>query len=197
MHCCMALATFFIPQSNFKRMAKALDHNISSKIRRYLGKQTQTKTITEISRNLDIGRNTVAKHLELLKIQGLVEERTVGQAKLWSLTATPFDSDKFGFSIRDMKGRHIYSYGSKALSKFGFDETTFQGKTTSEALGDSYNDVDQTALDAIKTEKLAICHRRYASDKFQAKVVQYFFPNYDNKGQLTGTISFASISDTQ
>ena len=106
-------------------MAKALDHNISSKIRRYLGKQTQTKTITEISRSLDIGRNTVAKHLELLKIQGLVEERTVGQAKLWSLTATPFDSDKFGFSIRDMKGRHIYSYGSKALSKFGFDAVSY------------------------------------------------------------------------
>ena len=71
-------------------MAKALDHKISSRIKKYLGNQTQTKTITEISRSLDIGRNTVAKHLELLKIQGLVEERTVGQAKLWSLTATPF-----------------------------------------------------------------------------------------------------------
>ena len=48
-------------------MAKKLDYQISSKIRKYLGKQTQTKTITEISRNLDIGRNTVAKYLELLK----------------------------------------------------------------------------------------------------------------------------------
>ena len=178
-------------------MAKKLDYQISSKIRKYLGKQTQTKTITEISRNLDIGRNTVAKYLELLKIQGLVEERTVGQAKLWSLTATPFDSDKFGFSIRDMKGRHIYSYGSKALSKFGFDKKTFQGKTTSEALGQPYEDVDKAALEAIKTESLSICHRSYESRKFKAKVVQYFFPNYDNDGKVSGTISFASISDTK
>tara|TARA_B110000014_G_scaffold254611_1_gene235395 strand:+ start:3794 stop:4330 length:537 start_codon:yes stop_codon:yes gene_type:complete len=178
-------------------MAKKLDLEISGKIRKYLGKQTQTKTITEISRSLDIGRNTVAKYLELLKIQGLVEERTVGQAKLWSLTATPFDSDKFGFSIRDMDGRHIYSYGAKALSKFGFNETTFQGKTTSEALGENYSDVDKAALEAINTEKLAICHRIYESRKVQAKVVQYFFPNYDKKGNLTGTISFASISDTR
>ena len=110
-------------------MAKKLDYEISSKIKDFLSKQTQTKTITEISRSLDIGRNSVAKHLELLKMQGLVEERSVGQAKLWSLTATPFDSDKFGLSIRDRNGRHIYSYGAKALSKFGFDEATFQGKT--------------------------------------------------------------------
>lgn len=177
-------------------MAKSLNHKISTKIKKYLEKQTQTRTITEISRSLDIGRNTVAKHLELLKIQGLVEERTVGQAKLWSLTATPFDSDKFGFSIRDKKGRHLYSYGAKALSKFGFDENTFHGKTTSEALGENYEDVDKAAFEAMNNEKLAICHRKYESRKFQAKVVQYFFPNYDNEGKLTGTISFASISDT-
>ena len=84
-------------------MAKPLDYHISQTIKEYLGKQNQTKTITEISRTLDIGRNSIAKHLELLKIQGLVEERTVGQAKLWSLTATPFDSDKYGVSIRDNK----------------------------------------------------------------------------------------------
>ena len=177
-------------------MAKKLDYEISSKIKDFLSKQTQTKTITDISRSLDIGRNSVAKHLELLKMQGLVEERSVGQAKLWSLTATPFDSDKFGLSIRDRKGRHIYSYGAKALSKFGFNEATFQGKTTSEALGETYQDVDEAALRAIETEQLSICHRFYESKRNKAKVVQYFFPNYDNNGKLTGTISFASILDT-
>ena len=49
-------------------MAKPLDYNISQTIKEYLGKQNQTKTITEISRTLDIGRNSIAKHLELLKI---------------------------------------------------------------------------------------------------------------------------------
>ena len=177
-------------------MAKKLDYEISTKIEEYLSKQTQTKTITDISRSLDIGRNSVAKHLELLKMQGLVEERSVGQAKLWSLTATPFDSDKFGLSIRDKNGRHIYSYGAKALSKFGFNESTFEGKTTSEALGEGYQDVDEAALRAVETEKLSICHKFYEFNRNKAKVVQYFFPNYDNNGKLTGTISFASISDT-
>ena len=81
------------------------------------------------------------------------------------------------------------------MSKFGFDEATFQGKTTSEALGENYQDVDEAAIRAIETEKLSICHRFYESKKNKAKVVQYFFPNYDNNGKLTGTISFASISD--
>ena len=83
------------------------------------------------------------------------------------------------------------------MSNFGFDERTFHGKTTSEALGENYEDVDKAAFEALNTEKLSICHRKYESRKFQAKVVQYFFPNYDNEGKLTGTISFASISDTK
>ena len=73
---------------------------------------------------------------------------------------------------------------------------TFEGKTTSEALGEGYQDVDEAALRAIETEKLSICHKFYESNRNKAKVVQYFFPNYDNNGKLTGTISFASISDT-
>ena len=44
-------------------MAKPLDYNISQTIREYLAKQNQTKTITEISSTLDIGRNSIAKHL--------------------------------------------------------------------------------------------------------------------------------------
>ena len=38
------------------------------------------------------------------------------------------------------------TYGAKALSRFGFNEATFQGKTTSEALGEDYSDVDKKAL---------------------------------------------------
>ena len=174
-------------------MAKPLDYNISQKIKEYLGKQNQTKTITEISRTLDIGRNTIAKHLELLKIQGLVEERTVGQAKLWSLTATPFDSDKYGVSIRDLKAKHIYLFGAKALSKFGFDVETFKGKTTAEVLGLEYVDVDEKAMETIISGKPTISHKHYKTRKNEAKVIQYFFPNFDNNNKIIGAISFASI----
>ena len=84
-------------------MAKELNAKIESKIMDYLKKRSEQSSITEISRDLDIGRNTVAKYLELLKFQGLVEQRSIGQAKLWSLTHTPFNFEKYGVSIRDMK----------------------------------------------------------------------------------------------
>ena len=174
-------------------MAKSLDYQISEKIKEYLGEQNQTKTITEISRAIDIGRNSVAKHLELLKIQGLVEERTVGQAKLWSLIATPFDSAKYGVSIRDMSARHIYLFGAKSLSKFGFKENTFKGKTTSEVLGSEYKDVDEKALETINSGKPTVSYKHYKTKKLKAKVVQYFFPNFDNNDKIIGAISFASI----
>ena len=50
-------------------MAKELNAKIESKIMDYLKKRSEQSSITEISRDLDIGRNTVAKYLELLKYQ--------------------------------------------------------------------------------------------------------------------------------
>ena len=176
-------------------MAKELNAKIQSKIVEYLEKRTEQSSITEISRDLDIGRNTVAKYLELLKFQGLVEQRSIGQAKLWSLTDTPFNSEKYGISIRDKKGRHIYSYGAKALSKFGFNEETFQGKTTSEALGEDYSDVDSKAFESIKTLQPTVSHKIYKTNKHSSKVTQYFFPNFNNNNKVTGTIGFAVVSD--
>ena len=176
-------------------MAKELNTKIKSQIIDYLEQRTEQSSITEISRDLDIGRNTVAKYLELLKYQGLVEQRSIGQAKLWSLTHTPFNSAKYGISIRDKKGRHIYSYGAKALSKFGFNEDTFRGKTTSEALGEDYLDVDKKALESVKTKEPTVSHKIYKTSKHSSQVTQYFFPNFNENNRVTGTISFAVVSE--
>ena len=156
-------------------MAKELNAKIESKIMDYLKKRSEQSSITEISRDLDIGRNTVAKYLELLKFQGLVEQRSIGQAKLWSLTHTPFNSEKYGVSIRDKEGRHVYSYGAKALSKFGFNEDTFQGKTTSEALGEDYSDVDSKAFESIKTMQPTVSHKIYRRINIVLKLHNIFF----------------------
>tara|TARA_B110000495_G_C23022107_1_gene606578 strand:+ start:2149 stop:2577 length:429 start_codon:yes stop_codon:yes gene_type:complete len=142
-------------------MAKELDPQTEKSITAYLGQSLESQTITEISRGLSIGRNTVAKYLELLKYQGLVEQRIVGQAKLWSLTYTPFNSDKYGVSIRNLEGRHLYSYGAKSLSQFGFNEDTFNGKTTAEVLGDNYSDVDEMALQTVQTGQPSVCKKVY------------------------------------
>ena len=176
-------------------MAKELNAKIQSRIVEYLERRTEQSSITEISRDLDIGRNTVAKYLELLKFQGLVEQRSIGQAKLWSLIDTPFNSEKYGISIRDKNGRHIYSYGAKALSRFGFNEDTFQDKTTSEALGEAYSDVDAKAFESIKTMQPTVSHKTYKTNKHSSKVTQYFFPNFNDNKKVIGAISLAVISD--
>ena len=184
-----------MPRFRCITMAKELNAKIQSKIIEYLERRTEQSSITEISRDLDIGRNTVAKYLELLKFQGLVEQRSIGQAKLWSLIDTPFNSEKYGISIRDKNGRHIYSYGAKALSRFGFNEDTFQDKTTSEALGEAYSDVDAKAFESIKTMQPTVSHKTYKTNKHSSKVTQYFFPNFNDNKKVIGAISFAVISD--
>ena len=103
--------------------------------------------------------------------------------------------EKYGVSIRDKEGRHVYSYGAKALSKFGFSEETFQGKTTSEALGEQYNDVDAKALETVNTMQPTVSHKIYKTSKHSSKVTQYFFPNFNENNKVTGTISFAVISE--
>lgn len=184
-----------MPRFRCITMAKELNAKIQSRIIEYLERRTEQSSITEISRDLDIGRNTVAKYLELLKFQGLVEQRSIGQAKLWSLIDTPFNSEKYGISIRDKNGRHIYSYGAKALSRFGFNEDTFQDKTTSEALGEAYSDVDAKAFESIKTMQPTVSHKTYKTNKHSSKVTQYFFPNFNDNKKVIGAISFAVISD--
>ena len=184
-----------MPRLRCITMAKELNAKIQSRIIEYLERRTEQSSITEISRDLDIGRNTLAKYLELLKFQGLVEQRSIGQAKLWSLIDTPFNSEKYGISIRDKNGRHIYSYGAKALSRFGFNEDTFQDKTTSEALGEAYSDVDAKAFESIKTMQPTVSHKTYKTNKHSSKVTQYFFPNFNDNKKVIGAISFAVISD--
>jgi DNA-binding transcriptional MocR family regulator len=178
-------------------MAKELDPQTEKSITAYLGSSLDSQTITEISRVLSIGRNTVAKYLELLKYQGLVEQRIVGQAKLWSLTHTPFNSDKYGFSIRNLEGRHLYSYGAKSLSQFGFNEDTFNGKTTAEVLGDNYRDVDEMALQTVQTGQPSVCKKVYNTGQAKGEVVQYFFPNMGSDGKIQGTIGFATVSQIE
>jgi len=175
-------------------MAKELDPQTEKSITAHLGQSLESQTITEISRALSIGRNTVAKYLELLKYQGLVEQRIVGQAKLWSLTHTPFNSDKYGFSIRNLEGQHLYSHGAKSLSQFGFNEDTFNGKTTAEVLGENYSDVDEMALQTVQTGHPSVCKKVYNTDQAKGEVVQYFFPNMDSDGKIQGTVGFAIVS---
>jgi PAS domain S-box-containing protein len=57
-----------------------------SKIKNFLRGSSKGYTVTEISRAIDINRNSVAKYLDVLCISGAVELKVFGSAKIYSLT---------------------------------------------------------------------------------------------------------------
>ncbi len=57
-----------------------------SRIKNFLRGSSKGYTVTEISRAIDINRNSVAKYLDVLCISGAVELKVIGSAKIYSLT---------------------------------------------------------------------------------------------------------------
>ena len=57
-----------------------------SRIKNFLRGSSKGYTVTEISRAIDINRNSVAKYLDVLCISGAVELKVFGSAKIYSLT---------------------------------------------------------------------------------------------------------------
>ena len=56
------------------------------RIKNFLRGSSKGYTVTEISRAIDINRNSVAKYLDVLCISGVVELKSFGSAKIYSLT---------------------------------------------------------------------------------------------------------------
>jgi PAS domain S-box-containing protein len=61
------------------------DHGSATRILRTLRSRPKGMTITEIAKKTQITRNSVSKHLEVLRIAGQVDMRTIGNAKVFSL----------------------------------------------------------------------------------------------------------------
>ena len=56
--------------------------------------------------------------------------------------------------------------------------------------------VDEKAIETMNSGKPTMSHKIYKTSKNEAKVVQYFFPNFANN-KIIGTISFASIIEVK
>ena len=57
-----------------------------ARIKSFLKGSSKGYTVTEISRSIDINRNSVAKYLDVLCISGAVELKVIGSAKIYTLT---------------------------------------------------------------------------------------------------------------
>ena len=62
-------------------------------------------------------------------------------------------------------------------------------------MGEEYSDVDAKALETVNTMQPTVSHKTYKTNKNSSKVTQYFFPNFNENNKVTGTISFAVISE--
>ena len=62
-----------------------VDHGSPERILRPLRFRPKGMTITEIAKHTGLTRNSVSKHLEVLRMGGLVDMCTVGNAKVYSL----------------------------------------------------------------------------------------------------------------
>ena len=54
---------------------------------------------------------------------------------------------------------------------------------------------DLKALETVNTMQPTVSHKTYKTSKHSSKVTQYFFPNFNENNKVTGTISFAVISE--
>ena len=66
-------------------------------------------TTGALAQELGIERHTLTKYLEVLKTEGLIEERTYGRTKVWSAVKTPIlnildRNDSISKSIKDLFG---------------------------------------------------------------------------------------------
>jgi PAS domain S-box-containing protein len=102
-----------------------------SKIKNFLKGSSKGYTVTEISRAIDINRNSVAKYLDVLCISGAVELKIIGSAKIYSLTKRIPVS-----SILSLSSDYIFVLDDDFVIQYVNERVLdFEGKTTDDIMG--------------------------------------------------------------
>jgi len=108
------------------------DAEASERIVRFLKGRSKGMTISEISRKLNITRNTVAKHLAGLQLSGQVELEVIGNAKVYRYAQRIPVSSFLKFSkdaILMLDGnQRIVQANDQLLTAFGWDMEEIKGQ---------------------------------------------------------------------
>ncbi len=110
-----------------------------ARIKSFLKGSSKGYTVTEISRSIDINRNSVAKYLDVLCISGAVELKVIGSAKIYTLTKRIPISSILSLSsdyLIVLDEEYVVSYVNEHVLKF-------ENKTTEDIVGRS---VDSAGL---------------------------------------------------
>ena len=121
-----------------------------SRIRSLLKGSTKGLTVTEISRNIGINRNSVAKYLDVLLTSGQVEMKAVGSAKIFSLAKRiPISS------ILSLSSDYILILDNEFIITYANENVlNFEQKTYDELVGKSVESLPVTFFSVHEIQNL-------------------------------------------
>jgi len=105
-----------------------------TRIKSFLKGSSKGYTVTEISRSIDINRNSVAKYLDVLCISGAVELKVIGSAKIYTLTKRiPISS------ILSLSSEYLIVLDDEFVVTYVNEKVlTFENKASEDIVGRSY-----------------------------------------------------------
>ncbi|MDD1674754.1 MAG: PAS domain S-box protein, partial [Methanomicrobiales archaeon] len=106
-----------------------LSREYLGKIKKLLKSHPRGLSITSISHKLNLNRNSVSRHLDVLLITGHIEMQTIGASKVFRLTQRVPFSSLLSFSsdlilVMDLDG-HVIQVNDNFLEFFGIDKEKF------------------------------------------------------------------------
>jgi len=158
-------------------------NDIQSKILTVLKKQPKGLTVIETAKELNLGRNTVAKYLELLALSGKAEMRKVGAAKIFFLSrnvpiSAMMNFAKEFFVVID-NNKRIIDVNKSLLSFVNKKKKDIIGKNLYEAnLGDFINDEERHRIRKNIKEALLYNEKNIEVSFTKDKKKYYFNTKY-------------------
>ena len=114
---------------------KSKSEDIQSKIIDFLKQEKHGASISEMARSINVSRITLSKYLEMMRVQGLVNFKSIGMAKLWRLGSGSANSkllEEMLFHVLPEKFKQIDEENAYALNV----------ETTKELLKNTLKDCD-------------------------------------------------------
>jgi PAS domain S-box-containing protein len=141
------------------------DREYLSKIGSLLKKHPRGLTISEISQQISVHRNSAAKYLEILQVSGRVEKRELGAAKIFFLTQRVPTSSLLNYSSEFVivlnKRLEIIQVNDPILRFFGVEREALVGKAAARAPVPLIRDIAESGiLEKVQADEKEIVSER-------------------------------------
>jgi PAS domain S-box-containing protein len=177
-----------------------INEETTKKIKELLQKNPMGLSVTQVATNLNLGRNTVAKYLDLLTTAGILDRREVGKAKIYNVSHRIPTS-----AVMELSTDSIFIVNSeKKLIQLNsaFEELTKCDKT--ELINKKFSDIDSVNKCISKLEAhiskaifgkewkgIIECHKDNELKYFKSRTI----PTTLETGEKAATIFMENITE--